>query len=121
MSSFLIIYLWINTIFIFLIENPWPYILGIALTSGMDLWRHTGFQNEKLISFYHFLSLFFITPSQHQWHHSLDKRDVNFGANWSLWDRIHGTWWYSKSMPQSWGLSENISLLREFIWPRRIP
>jgi len=33
-----------------------------------------------------------ITPHEHAWHHSSARTDVNFGANLSLWDRVHGAY-----------------------------
>ncbi len=118
-SSFFVVYFWLNTFFIYWVDVPSAYILSMALTAGMDLWRHTGFRNQRLDSIYKRMSWIFITPYQHQWHHGQKAENLNFGANLSLWDQLHGTYRGSLEAPKAFGLQESLKLTREFLFPTR--
>lgn len=52
------------------------------------------------ISFGSFFESIFISPKQHQIHHSslLEHRDKNFGVSLSIWDKFFGTWVPSKDV-----------------------
>jgi sterol desaturase/sphingolipid hydroxylase (fatty acid hydroxylase superfamily) len=65
----------------------------------------------------------FISPTQHQIHHSVYHQDVNFGSCFSLWDNFSGTLVRSRELPSDtklkFGLNEplvrgrNIKPMRE--------
>lgn len=92
-THFLIVYVWINALFLFLLENPAPYLLSVAITASLDLWRHSQVYPRRPNYIYRLFSKILITPHEHAWHHSNDKIDSNFGANLKIWDRLHGTGW----------------------------
>ena len=46
-TSFLIIYLWIHPLFIYLLQDSTWYVLGVSLTSALDLWRHSIFTPHR--------------------------------------------------------------------------
>ncbi|MEZ5670819.1 MAG: sterol desaturase family protein [Alphaproteobacteria bacterium] len=69
-------------------------ILGAA--AGVYLWRLLGYNlrhSHVWISYGPFWSRVFISPAQHQVHHSVDPRhyDTNFGHIFAVWDRLLGT------------------------------
>lgn len=39
-----------------------------------------------------FIEKWFISPAQHQLHHSKDHIDINFGTYLAIWDRLFGSW-----------------------------
>ena len=118
-SSFLILYVWLNSILMFLTDSPNSYLLAVAITAALDLWRHTSFQNPTVIRVYRFLSPILITPLEHQWHHSDQITSINFGANFSIWDQWHGTYFSPANSPEKYGVKENYNLIRDFILPSR--
>lgn len=116
-SPLLIIYVWVNGLFIFLLNDPAPYILSAAITASLDLWRHTPFAPKPGSFFHRLLSVILITPHEHSWHHSSDRTDKNFGANLSVWDRIHGTYHSPALQPQSFGIESNLNIKRKLLFP----
>lgn len=90
-SSFFIIYLWFNAVFIFLLGDAKAFVLAIAIGNALDLWRHSGLRLptwlEKIIGG------FMVLPHHHEWHHSSTVYDKNFGANFIIWDKWHGTYY----------------------------
>lgn len=116
-SSFFILYFWINATFIFLLANPTGFVVSMALTAGLDLWRHSGFNNARLSNFYRLLSILFITPHEHHWHHSKDTESTNFGANLCIWDKLHGTYVSGPTWPENYGISDHLNLFKEFLYP----
>ncbi len=56
----LIVYLWVNGLTLFLLEDPRPFAWGMALTAALDLWRHSGF---SLKTAHGFLAPLLITPN----------------------------------------------------------
>lgn len=91
-TSFLILYVWVQIVAMFFLNDSNAFMLGLALTFGLDLWRHSGLYLPHQINQY--LRYLLILPSQHVLHHSLQGRNKNFGANFSLWDYFHGTFSY---------------------------
>lgn len=87
-TPFFLVYIWSQTAFVFILSDPYPFLLGVAVSSGLDLWRHTKTDLPKSLSF---LGLLLILPKDHRWHHSESKTGINYGANLNLWDRMHGT------------------------------
>lgn len=89
-TSFLILYVWVQVGAMFLLTDSTPFMLGLAFTFGLDLWRHSGLNLPHHINQY--LRYILILPGQHVLHHSLSGRNKNFGANFSWWDLLHGTY-----------------------------
>jgi len=97
-TPLLIVYVWLNALALFLLREPAGFLLGMSLTAALDLWRHSPLRAPR------FVSLLFITPHEHAWHHSRERTDVNFGANLSVWDRVHGTFGGDVAAPTSLGV-----------------
>ena len=65
------------------------------------------------ISFGRFEKLF-ISPAQHQMHHSVDHANVNLGSVLSIWDGMLGTRQYAtRKVAMRFGIGENISHLTQ--------
>lgn len=116
-TSLLIVYVWANGLFIFLLKDPSAFILSAALTASLDLWRHTSFAFKPGSGLQRLLSRLFITPAEHAWHHSRDKSFKNFGANLSLWDRLHGTYYSPGLKPEQLGIASSLELPRKLLFP----
>ncbi len=125
-SSFFIVYLWVHTLFLYLLHDPTAYLIGVSLTSALDLWRHSQFRLSG--SFYRWLSPWLIMPQHHALHHAREVGDrchgVNFGANFTLWDRLHGTYRASKISEGALspsrlelGYETNLTLFQKLLYP----
>lgn len=91
-AHFLLPYIWLNSLFIYLLKNPEGYIIGFSLTAMMDLWRHSELYPENSNNaFFKFFETIFITPKHHSWHHSNKEFNNFYGANLIIWDKIHKT------------------------------
>ncbi len=120
-TSFLIVYLWIHGLFIYLLQDPTWYIFGASLTSALDLWRHSRYHPAPKLA--QFLRSWLILPCDHAWHHAEaieSKQHSNFGANFKLWDRIHGTYYDSNISPDRLGTPTNLSLYQQLIDPYQL-
>ncbi|MCJ8278918.1 MAG: sterol desaturase family protein [Rivularia sp. ALOHA_DT_140] len=116
-TSFFIIYLWIHPLFLYLLQEPKWYILGISLSSALDLWRHSDFTPKVNSWLYRCLSTWLILPKDHSWHHCNNCINGNYGANLKLWDKIHGTYYEFDNLPDSLGISNSLSLTRKLFLP----
>jgi sterol desaturase/sphingolipid hydroxylase (fatty acid hydroxylase superfamily) len=116
-TSLLIVYVWVNAVLVFVIEERAAYLAAVSLTACLDLWRHSpagppaGGRLDRL------LGLALITPNDHAWHHARDVADVNFGANLSLWDRAFGTLYRPGRAPAALGVPSPLGLGRRLWWP----
>jgi sterol desaturase/sphingolipid hydroxylase (fatty acid hydroxylase superfamily) len=102
----LIVYLWLNGICVFLLGDAAPFLWAIGLTTSLDLWRHSKLAPRPGSSAHQFLSRVLITPLEHHAHHGAGSDGLNFGANLSLWDRIHGTYRVARDWPKTYGTGE---------------
>lgn len=89
LTSFLFVYVWSQVLAMFLFKDATGFLLGLALTFALDLWRHSGLNTPQFLQ--NVLGWFLIMPEQHVLHHSLVGRNKNFGANIVWWDKWHGT------------------------------
>ncbi len=96
-TSFLIVYVWLNGLMLFLLADKEAYIWGVALTNALDILRHSGFSRWPT-----WLSIV-TSPRDHAWHHSTDTYGINFGGNLTLWDRLHRTYHPNTEMPPQCG------------------
>lgn len=113
-SPSLILYIWINTFFVFLLRDSRGYIVAAGLTAALDLWRHSNLVTPKALCW---LKLFLITPEEHAWHHSQELFGINYGANFSLWDRWHHTYFSAKESPKQFGVPVRLPIWRKLIFP----
>lgn len=118
-SSFFILYMWIHAFFIFLLNDARSFVLAIAIGNALDLWRHSGFRLPKKLE--SILSTFLVIPHHHEWHHSSEVYDKNFGANFILWDKLHGTYYSSETKCEKLGETiENQPFMDLWLFPWRI-
>ncbi|MEQ1877243.1 MAG: sterol desaturase family protein, partial [Bdellovibrionia bacterium] len=114
----LIVYLWVNGLGLYFLNDPFWFLMGAAVTAALDLWRHSfEFANLSDSRLTRFLSRFLILPVDHAWHHSRSHADFNFGANLNFWDRIHGTFSRRRDRPQLLGIETGLEFKREAFDP----
>ena len=116
-TPLLIVYVWANGALVYLLKDPAPFLLAVALTASLDLWRHTVFFAAPGSRLHRAIALLLITPNEHLWHHSSERPTCNFGANLSVWDRLHATFHSPAHRPDSLGISVRLSLLRRLLFP----
>lgn len=116
-TSFLIIYLWIHTLFLYLLNDPTGYLLGVSLTSALDLWRHSRLIISANSWLYKLVFPWLILPQDHAWHHCSEIFNCNYGANFKIWDKLHGTYYESKKLPSVIGISTELSLRQKLLFP----
>src|ERR1700742_2312622 len=61
-TPLLIVYVWANGAIIYLLKDPTPFLLAVALTASLDLWRHTTFFVAPGSPLHRILAWLFITP-----------------------------------------------------------
>ncbi|MDZ7957675.1 MAG: sterol desaturase family protein [Aulosira sp. DedQUE10] len=116
-TSLLIIYLWIHTLFLYLLTDPTAYLLGVSLTSALDLWRHSRLIISENSWLYRFVFSWLILPQDHAWHHCSEVFNCNYGANFKIWDKLHGTYYQSKELPSAIGISTSLTLSQKLFFP----
>ncbi len=89
-THLLVCYVWVHSATLFLLHDDRGYLLGVALSSALDLWRHSNMRLPAVLS--RVLGRVLILPRHHGWHHAMTSQGENFGANFNMWDRLHGTW-----------------------------
>jgi sterol desaturase/sphingolipid hydroxylase (fatty acid hydroxylase superfamily) len=104
-TSFLIVYLWVNGLMLYLTDLNAGFILAMSLTACLDMWKHSNLLQgqpalQQILSKY----LGLMTPLEHAWHHS-HKLNQNFGANFNLFDKLHGTYTSESAYPERLGVS----------------
>ncbi len=116
-TSFFILYLWVHSLFIYLLAEPTGYILGVSLTSALDLWRHSEIEPKANNFITNFLSPWLILPRDHAWHHSNDSTIGNYGANLKIWDRVHGTYFTNNLAPMNLGITTKLTMIQKIFFP----
>ncbi|MBW4641676.1 MAG: sterol desaturase family protein [Goleter apudmare HA4340-LM2] len=116
-TSLLIVYLWIHTLFLYLLADPTGYLLGVSLTSALDLWRHSRLMISENNWLYRFISPWLILPQDHAWHHCNEIYHCNYGANLKIWDRLHETYYASKELPSTLGITTSLTFIQKLFFP----
>jgi sterol desaturase/sphingolipid hydroxylase (fatty acid hydroxylase superfamily) len=116
-TSFVIVYVWIHSLFIYLLNDPSWYIWGVSLTCALDLWRHSGLSVSSKSWIYKVISSILILPQDHAWHHASEMANCNYGANLKLWDLIHQTYFSSSEFPERLGIKSDLSLMQRLLLP----
>lgn len=111
-TTFLILYVWVNSIFIFLLNDPTFYVMAASFGAALDLWKHSNFPSSKMLRDYVFIA----TPVDHHWHHSSEP-NCNYGANLNLWDKLHGTYRKEAHKPATLGIKLELPLWRSLLFP----
>ncbi len=114
-TTVFIVYLWVNGGLLFLAADPLPIVWAASCTAALDLWRHSSLQPPVAIA--SVFGQFMTMPNDHAWHHARDVHDVNFGANFNLWDRLHGTFLKKSEAPDHIGVPVAHSWARQLLWP----
>lgn len=114
-TSFLICYLWVHGVALVVLADPTFYLAGVAATSALDLWRHSTFDPPPALA--RLLDPWLILPRDHAWHHEAAVLRGNYGANWKLWDRLHGTFIPSDAPPAILGHPVGMGLARQLFFP----
>jgi sterol desaturase/sphingolipid hydroxylase (fatty acid hydroxylase superfamily) len=116
-TSFLIVYLWVNGLFVYLLADARGYLLGVSVTAALDLWRHSRFTIGWETRLYRWLSPWLMLPQDHCWHHGRALLGCNFGANLKVWDRLHGTDLEREDAPEDLGVAVDLPLVRQLVFP----
>lgn len=116
-TSLFILYLWVNGLLIYLTGHLEMVVWAATLTAVLDLWRHSGLEPGASLS--KMLGVVLITPNDHAWHHARFKYNINYGANFSVWDRLHGTLYRDGKAPEVIGVDPPGNVFRQLIWPYR--
>jgi sterol desaturase/sphingolipid hydroxylase (fatty acid hydroxylase superfamily) len=116
-TSLFIVYLWVHSFFIYLLQDSTWYVLGVSLTSALDLWRHSNFGITGKSWLYYCLYSWLILPQDHAWHHASHENGGNYGANLKIWDKIHGTYLDYDDFPDSLGVETKLSLSQKLLLP----
>lgn len=88
----LIVYVWANSLFLFLLGDATPFIVASSIGAALDLWRHSGLNVSETSLVYRLLSPWLILPQDHEAHHRVETHGVNYGANFKIWDKWHDTY-----------------------------
>ena len=107
-TPLLIVYVWAGAAAILLLRDPSGFVLGLSLTAALDLWRHSPLVPPPRVR--RALAWLLVTPHEHAWHHSRSRMDTNFGANFTIWDRLHGTFDGNDETPERLGLDLPVTL-----------
>ncbi len=118
-TSFFLVYLPMGALFLFLLDNPYGYLVGAALSGALDLWKHSRFVIEnlklnKITTDY----LFIMTPAEHSFHHGRGLF-YNYGANLNLWDKIHGTYQKKNAIEDKMGVQLKLNFWQKLLYPVR--
>lgn len=114
-THFFIVYLWCNGIFLYFLADPVPYLWAIAISASLDLWKHSTVAPSPGSTLHRLLKLVLITPHEHAWHHS--GGSINYGANFSFWDRLHGTYYCPAHAPQKLNTQKPLADHAKFLYP----
>lgn len=116
-SSFFILYLWVHGLLLYLLQDPTSYLLGVSVTSALDLWRHSSWTVPQSSWLYRLTSSWLILPQDHHRHHSQGTLGQFFGANLKIWDRLHSTGNPGISSLPSLGIPVLLPLWKQLLWP----
>ena len=116
-SSLLLVYLWVNGLLLYLSDLNAGFVLAMSVTACLDMWKHSPFLRERIglqQALARYLGL--MTPLEHAWHHGA-RLNFNFGANFNLFDRLHGTYAPAAQYPERLGVQTRLSRWRLFFFP----
>lgn len=114
LSSFAVVYVWVNGLALYLLADDAGWAAGAALTAVLDLWRHTALQPSPSVA--RWLRGWLVLPDDHARHHSDDAPRANFGANLAMWDRLAGCW-IPPEPDRPLGISPRVPTGRALLWP----
>lgn len=91
----------VTALWYLIIGSHYEVITIFGTVAGIYLWRLLGYNlrhSHIWISYGDFWNRVFISPAQHQIHHSIEAKhyDTNFGHIFSFWDALFGTLYLPK-------------------------
>lgn len=116
-SHFVMVYFWMIGFLVFVLKDPSWFLAFATLGLFLNFWNHTDFHLPATRKLTKIVSLVFITPVDHFWHHSDENKACNFATTFSLWDRFHGTYFNPGHAPKKFGEDSDESLLRKLVYP----
>lgn len=120
-SSFFILYLWAHALMLYCLQDSTGYLWGISITAMLDLWRHSQLGPPPHSWLYRILSPWLILPQDHAQHHGGQhdegQHQANFGANFNLWDKLHGTYRQCDRFPTSMGVRTKLTFWQKLLYP----
>lgn len=116
-SHFAEVYVWYISIAAFVLRDPSWFIGFVIVGSMLNFWTHTRYSFSRESRLYRSLSLVFILPQEHLWHHSASHSNTNFGTVFSLWDRLHRTRYAPMQLPESYGSDYIPGAFRQLLLP----
>ena len=114
------------SVFLFLFGSKVDLITVYGASVGVVIFHSLGSNlrhSHVKIRYPRLIELFFISPGQHQIHHSTEKRhfDKNFGVALAVWDLIFGSLLHSEPQTHRFGLNtkfgEKHNLLHLYVEP----
>ena len=114
------------SVFLFLFGSKVDLITVYGASVGVVIFHSLGSNlrhSHVKIRYPRLIELFFISPGQHQIHHSTEKRhfDKNFGVALAVWDLIFGSLLHSETQTHRFGLNtkfgEKHNLLHLYVEP----
>ena len=114
------------SVFLFLFGSKVDLITVYGASVGVVVFHSLGSNlrhSHVKIRYPRLIELFFISPGQHQIHHSTEKRhfDKNFGVALAVWDLIFGSLLHSEIQTHKFGLTtkfgEKHNLLHLYVEP----
>lgn len=118
-TSFLVVYVWATSLASFVLADATPYLAAVTLTAVLDLWRHSPLDPPPWLA--RLLGGWLVLPRDHAWHHAGEGQHGNYGANFLLWDRLHGTAHPAVTRPTQLGLPRAGTVLDELTRPWTLP
>lgn len=116
----LIVYVYVNGLFLYLLEDAAgaAFAASAAITAALDLWRHSRVAPSFGSLAHRALATALVTPHEHAAHHGRAEPHGNYGANLTLWDRLHGTYRSPRHAPGALGVPLEGSLAELLLFPK---
>jgi sterol desaturase/sphingolipid hydroxylase (fatty acid hydroxylase superfamily) len=110
-------YFWLTPLFLFLTNNPTPFLILSSIAILINFWGHTRLVLPRKSVLWRLLSLAIIQPEDHFWHHSESNPGCNFATIFNFWDKLHGTWYQPGVEPPHLGFNLKMSIWRKLFFP----
>jgi len=117
-TSFVILYLWVNGLFLYLTDFNQGFIVAMSLSAALDIWKHSSSLHNKTRVQYLLSQWGLMTPLDHAWHHS-SKLNCNYGANLNLYDRFHQSYTSEQVYPERLGVNTGLNHWQTLFFPFR--
>ncbi len=116
-SHFFEVYIWFISFAVFALEDPTWFLTFAGIGMILNFWTHTEFTFSRQSRLYHWVSAIIVTPHEHLWHHSTSHANTNYATVFSLWDKLHGTWYSPADLPEKYGNDYLPGAFRQIFFP----